>query len=297
MTAQKLKMEELFVLKPENLDHLLPQIKGNLTFPNEKSQMSALEQLAKLLKTQVSDIRSNIFTKLIKFDIISTLCDILKTFREPLLTSAFECLALVSEYQKFYENQVAVEAVSSLFHLAHYIEMSTDIQICPLEKLLSAIRNILFNARKLGIEIDSVCSINQMFSFLKNLSQKCLSRVLKFMIIDILNTTLESVTLDENENENGRLILDVCIESIKSMKDIVEHDYEQEYECYSKKNAIVALCCLCATSIRFCDKDHLTDVDEGGNMTPMQGKVSLAKSIYAIVIYTIMPYVKVREIH
>ncbi|XP_043489633.1 uncharacterized protein LOC122516128 [Polistes fuscatus] len=251
-------MEELFVLKPENLDHLLPQIKENLTFPNEKSQMSALEQLAKLLKTQVPDIRSNIFTKLIKFDIISTLCDILKTFREPLLTSAFECLALVSEYPKFYENQVAVEAVSSLFHLAHYIEMSTDIQICPLEKLLSAIRNILF----------------------------------KFMIIDILNTILESVTLDENENENRRLILDVCIESIKSMKDIVEHDYEQEYECYSKKNAIVALCCLCATSIRFCDKDHLTDVDEGGNMTPMQGKVSLAKSIYAIVIYTIMPYVK-----
>ncbi|XP_015172672.1 PREDICTED: uncharacterized protein LOC107064487 [Polistes dominula] len=171
--------------------------------------------------------------------------------------------------------------------------MSTDMsKICPLEKLLSAIRNILFNARKLGIEVDSICATNQIFSFLKNLSQKCLSRVLRFMIIDILNIALESVTLSENENENETLILDVCNESIKSMKDIVEHDYEQEYECFSKKNAIVALCCLCATSIRFCDKDYLTDVDEDGNMTPMQGKVSLAKSIYAIVIYTIIPYVK-----
>ncbi|KAI4497140.1 hypothetical protein M0802_007624 [Mischocyttarus mexicanus] len=103
-------MEELFVLKPENLDHLLPQIKGNLMFPNEKSQMSALEQLGKLLKSQLPVIRSNIFTKLIKFDIISTLCDILKTFREPLVTSALECLALASEYRKFYESQVAAEA-------------------------------------------------------------------------------------------------------------------------------------------------------------------------------------------
>lgn len=79
-------MEELFQLKSENLDHLLPRIKRNLMLPKEKSQMSALEQLTVLLKSQVHAIRSSVFTKLIKFDIISTLCDVLKTFREPLIT-------------------------------------------------------------------------------------------------------------------------------------------------------------------------------------------------------------------
>lgn len=79
-------MEELFQLKSENLDHLLPRIKRNLMLPKEKLQMSALEQLTVLLKSQVHAIRSSVFTKLIKFDIISTLCDVLKTFREPLIT-------------------------------------------------------------------------------------------------------------------------------------------------------------------------------------------------------------------
>ncbi|KAL2720965.1 uncharacterized protein V1478_010011, partial [Vespula squamosa] len=283
-------MEELFQLKSENLDHLLPRIKGNLMLPKEKSQMSALEQLKVLLKSQVHVIRSSVFTKLIKFDIISTLCDVLKTFREPLITSALECLALASEHRKFYESQVAAEAVSSLLRLAHYIGMSTELEICPsLEKLLRAIHNILFNAKKLGIDVDNVCAINQIFSFIKDSSQKCLSYVLRFAIIDILNVVLEYVTLDGCENEDERLILDVCNESIKSMKDILEHDYEEEY---ASTNAIVGLCCLCASSIRFCDKDYLTDVDEVGNMTPMRDKISLAKTIYAIVMYTIIPHIK-----
>ncbi|KAL2721007.1 uncharacterized protein V1477_019827, partial [Vespula maculifrons] len=46
------------------------------------------------------------------------------------------------------------------------------------------------------------------------------------------------------------------------------------------------------TSRRFCDKDYLTDVDEVGNMTPMRDKISLAKTIYAIVMYTIIPRIK-----
>lgn len=168
-------MEELFQLKSENLDHLLPRIKENLALPREKSQMSALEQLTILLKSQVHGIRSSVFTKLIKFDIISTLCDVLKTFREPLMTyntlysyivkltpirsiyivncfvysyhysAALECLALASERRKFYESRVAAEAVSSLVRLAHYVGISTDVEQCPsLRKLLGAIRNILF---------------------------------------------------------------------------------------------------------------------------------------------------------
>lgn len=51
------------------------------------------------------------------------------------------------------------------------------------------------------------------------------------------------------------------------------------------------------TSRRFCDKDYLTDVDEVGNMTPMRDKISLAKTIYAIVMYTIIPRIKVRLKH
>ncbi|KAL2721008.1 uncharacterized protein V1477_019828 [Vespula maculifrons] len=241
-------MEELFQLKSENLDHLLPRIKRNLMLPKEKSQMSALEQLTVLLKSQVHAIRSSVFTKLIKFDIISTLCDVLKTFREPLITPALECLALASEHQEFYESQVAAEAVSSLLRLAHYVGMSTDVEICPsLEKLLRAIRDILFNAKKLGIDVDNVCAINQIFSFIKETSQRCLSYVSRFTIIDVLNVVLEYVTLDGCENEDERLIIDVCNESIKSMKDILEHDYEEEY---ASTNAIVGLCCLCASSIR-----------------------------------------------
>lgn len=50
-------------------------------------------------------------------------------------------------------------------------------------------------------------------------------------------------------------------------------------------------------SRRFCDKDYLTDVDEVGNMTPTRDKISLAKNIYAIVMYTVVPRVKVRPNH
>ncbi|XP_047348106.1 uncharacterized protein LOC124948477 [Vespa velutina] len=297
-------MEELFQLKTENLDHLLPRIKGNLMSPKEKSQMSALEQLTILLKSQVHGVRSSVFTKLIKFDIISSLCDVLKTFREPLITSALECLALASEHRKFYESQVAAEAVSSLLlsffgkapscYSQYIIQVIIWIYYQHMSLLIIEFKNVenifyIFSGKKLGIEVDSVCAINQIFSFIKDLSQKCLSYVLRFTIVDILNVLLEYVTLDGCENEDERLILDVCNESIKSMKDILEHDYEEEY---ASTNAIVGLCCLCASSVRFCDKDYLTDVDEVGNMTPTRDKISLGKTIYAIVMYTIVPRLK-----
>lgn len=105
----------------------------------------------------------------------------------------------------------------------------------------------IFSAKKLGIDVDNVCAINQIFSFIKETSQRCLSYALRFTIIDVLNVVLEYVTLDGCENEDERLIIDVCNESIKSMKDILEHDYEEEY---AATNAIVGLCCLCASSIR-----------------------------------------------
>ncbi|XP_070514998.1 uncharacterized protein [Cardiocondyla obscurior] len=277
-------MEPLFDLCVNDINVLLPYIKNRLMSGN--AQVSATKKILKLLKMTGDSERGVVVQELVKFDVISTMCDVMQTSDEDFVKIVLECFDILSNYKEFYENRAAILAVQAMLRLCYCINKSLK-DLTLLEKLVQSIWDVLVRSLKLNVNLDTDCIFQQVVFFVKNLNLQNLPKnKLKFAAATILNIVLQKqAVLDENTDVE--MIIDICHNALKSMIQIFKYNDDDDIILI----AADTLCSTCASSSRFC---LMQDVKEQSQveLKTCEKKDDLEIYVYDTMMDILIPYIK-----
>nr|XP_034188555.1 uncharacterized protein LOC117608091 isoform X1 [Osmia lignaria] len=157
-------MEPLFRL---DIDILLTSIKQKLMQHDENAQVACMQRLSDLFQNGGAASKEAVLSKFIKFDLLSTVFEILQTSTESLLPYVLEklfnklilfniykniyfinrCvldfLNVIIVYRKFYDYHIAKEAMDSILKITVCILKSRSKGTQLIHKLVTIIFNIL----------------------------------------------------------------------------------------------------------------------------------------------------------
>ncbi|XP_060812942.1 uncharacterized protein LOC132905554 isoform X6 [Bombus pascuorum] len=279
-------MEPLFQLNIENIDILLVNTKERLMLHDEYSQITCIERISNLFKSSGAANTEAALSKLIKFDILSTIFELLQTSSDRLLTCILNFLDLVIVYRKFYESHVATDAMDSILKVTVCVAKSRCKETELLEKLISIIYDILHRAVEFHVNFDVVCVPRQVLMLLKSLIlEDSWNQKIKFSSVTLLNLVLENVNA-EDEWDDG--VYELCHKALNFMKEIVEYSDDD----VSISFAADALCAVCASVTRLCVAED--DSQESFNKVSKL-KATTLKTIRIVMMNTLVPYVKTAE--
>ncbi|XP_011689741.1 PREDICTED: uncharacterized protein LOC105451161 [Wasmannia auropunctata] len=234
----------MFNWSTKDINILLPYVKTRLM--SEYTQTTIAEKLLQFLEQLEESERNIVIEKLITFDIIHTMCDVIQTSDEDFVKIILECLEIISAHKIFYENQTAIQVIQTLCRLSYFVNKSLkDIRL--FQKLLESISNILVRSLKLYAIFDTDCIFEQIVLLTRNVNIEDLQKnKLKFSVATMFNVVLQKQNFDENID--AEIIIDVCHDILKSMTKILKHGNDDE----TIVLAANALCSTCASSSRFC---------------------------------------------
>ncbi|XP_017766550.1 PREDICTED: uncharacterized protein LOC108555429 [Eufriesea mexicana] len=279
-------MEPLFQLHVEDIDMLLLNMKERLMLHDEYSQITCIERISKLFKSGGAASKEAVLSKLIKFDVLSTIFELLQTLSERLLPNILDFLSMVIVYRKFYESHVATDAVDSILKVTVCILKARCKETQLLEKLISIIYDILHRAVEFNVDFNLVCVPRQVLILLKPLIlEDSWDQKIKFSSVALLNLVLENV---DAEDEWGDDVYELCHKALNLMKEIVEYSDHD----VSVSHAADALCAVCASATRLC----IAEDDVRGIFDKVsQVKATLTKAIRTVTMNTLVSYVKNTE--
>ncbi|XP_076654505.1 uncharacterized protein LOC143359955 [Halictus rubicundus] len=276
-------MEPLFQIKVDDLDIMFVNIKKRLMLNNEDVQVVCIERVVNLFKDGGAVSNEAVLSKLIKFDVLSSIFEILHTPSDRLLPMILDFLSMVIVYRKFYESHVAMDAVDAILKVAICVSKSRCKENQLLEKLVSVLYDILNRAVEFHVDFETVCVPRQVLSFLKSLIlESSPDPRLKFCAVALLNIVLEHTdTKDEWED----VAFELCHKALDLMKEIVEYSDDEA----SISLAADALCAVCASGTRLC-----LAVNESAGMFDkiQQRRATLTKSVYSATMNTLIPYLR-----
>ncbi|XP_025992677.2 uncharacterized protein LOC105196260 isoform X2 [Solenopsis invicta] len=276
-------MEPLFDLCVKDIDVLLPHMKRQLMSGN--MQLWNAEKILKFLKETNEWQRSFVVEKLVKFDVISTMCNVLQTSDEDFIKVVLQCFEIVSVHKEFYENLAATIAIQAMLRLSYCISKSYK-DSTLFEKLIQCVSDILVRSQKIDVVFDTSCILQQIVLFVKNLNIEDMQKSkLKFAAVTMLNVVLQKQAAFD-ENTDADMIIDICHAVIKSMIKMVKYDDDDGMILF----AADLLCGTCASSSRFCFM-YLMEKDEIESKI-CEKKDNLELHVYNTIMYTIIPYVK-----
>nr|XP_012225273.1 PREDICTED: uncharacterized protein LOC105673887 [Linepithema humile] len=283
-------MEPLFELSKlslNDLNALLPRMKNRLMSGTENTQVGVVEQMIMFLKNVTKYEKGIAVRRLVKLDMISTICNVMQTSNEDFVNVVLECFDLISSYKEFYDNHAAMDATESMIKLSYLISKSRK-DSTQFEKLLHSICNILVRSSKLAVNLDIVCVPKQILFFLKHLDIQDLQKVkLKFAAVTILNVILQQIVFDETIDIE--MSIDICRDALKLMTDIVKYGDEED----TILRAAALLCGVCAGASRICNiEENLEENQIGVDLNICQKKDDLSRCIYNTMMNIIIPYVK-----
>ncbi|XP_050577119.1 uncharacterized protein LOC126915945 isoform X3 [Bombus affinis] len=279
-------MEPLFQLNIENIDILLVNTKERLMLHDEYSQITCIERISNLFKSGGAANTEAALSKLIKFDILSTIFELLQTSSDRLLQCILNFLDLVIVYRKFYESHVATDAMDSILKVTVCVAKSRCKETELLEKLISIIYDILHRAVEFHVNFDVVCVPRQVLMLLKSLIlEDSWNQKIKFSSVTLLNLVVENVNA-EDEWDDG--VYELCHKALNLMKEIVEYSDDD----VSISFAADALCAVCASVTRLCVAED--DSQESFNKVSKLRATTL-KTIRIVMMNTLVPYVKTAE--
>ncbi|XP_048260333.1 uncharacterized protein LOC100644512 isoform X4 [Bombus terrestris] len=279
-------MEPLFQLNIENIDILLVNTKERLMLHDEYSQITCIERISNLFKSGGAANTEAALSKLIKFDILSTIFELLQTSSDRLLQCILNFLDLVIVYRKFYESHVATDAMDSILKVTVCVAKSRCKETELLEKLISIIYDILHRAVEFHVNFDVVCVPRQVLMLLKSLIlEDSWNQKIKFLSVTLLNLVVENVNA-EDEWDDG--VYELCHKALNLMKEIVEYSDDD----VSISFAADALCAVCASVTRLCVAED--DSQESFNKVSKLRATTL-KTIRIVMMNTLVPYVKTAE--
>ncbi|XP_031775877.1 uncharacterized protein LOC100870805 isoform X2 [Apis florea] len=279
-------MEPLFQLHVKDMDILLINTKERLMLGDEYSQIKCIDRISNLFKNGDIANKETALSKLIKFDILSIIFELLQTSSDHLLPCILDFLDLVLIYRKFYESHVATDALDSILKITVCILKSRCKETQILEKLISTIYDILYRAVEFNMDFNIICVPRQVLILLKSLILENLwDQKIKFSSIVLLNFVLENVDA-EDEWDDG--VYELCHKALNLMKEIVEYSDDDVSVSY----AADALCAVCASATRLC----ITEDDNRGFFDKVSKfKSTLTKTIRTVTMNTLIPYVKNTE--
>ncbi|XP_076233534.1 uncharacterized protein LOC143178638 [Calliopsis andreniformis] len=281
-------MEPLFQFCANDIDVIVMGVKERLMSHNEYAQVSSVERISNMFKPGGAASTDAVLSRLIKFDVLSAIFEILQTPSDRLLLCILDFLNLISVHRKFYECHVAMDAMDSILKITICVLKSRSQETQILGKLISSIHDILGRAIEFNIDLHAVCVPSQIQFLLKTLIlETTLDQKLKFFSVSILNIVLENT---DTENECDNSLFEMSHKSLELMKEIVTYSDDGA----SIPIAAAALCALCASSARLCDTE--SDSRRIFDKTA-QRKETLAKAIYMAAMYTLIPYVKSAELN
>ncbi|XP_050471904.1 uncharacterized protein LOC126864517 isoform X7 [Bombus huntii] len=279
-------MEPLFQLNIENIDILLVNTKERLMLHDEYSQITCIERISNLFKSGGAANTEAALSKLIKFDILSTIFELLQTSSDRLLPCILNFLDLVIVYRKFYESHVATDAMDSILKVTVCVAKSRCKETELLEKLISIIYDILHRAVEFHVNFDIVCVPRQVLMLLKSLIlEDSWNQKIKFSSVTLLNLVLENVNA-EDEWDDG--VYELCHKALNLMKEIVEYSDDD----VSISFAADALCAVCASVTRLCVAE---DDSQGSFNKVSKLRATMLKTIRIMMMNTLVPYVKTAE--
>ncbi|XP_043258566.1 uncharacterized protein LOC122400896 [Colletes gigas] len=278
-------MEPTFQFYFEDIDIMLANVKRRLMLQDETAQITCVERISNLFKSGGAAGSEEVLSKLIKYDVLSTVFEIIHTPSDRLLPCILDFLSLISAHQKFYEQHVVMDAMDAILKVAICVFKSRCKETQLLEKLIQAIHNIVCRAVEFNVELNAVCVPRQILCLLKSLIlDDKLDKKLKFPAVAVLNVVLENVDVDELEDS----AFEICHKALSLMKDIVEYSDDDA----SITLAANALCAVCASGARLCKVDSNV---RGIFDKVQESRASLTKMIYQATMNTLIPYVKNTE--
>ncbi|CAK9812508.1 hypothetical protein ANTQUA_LOCUS7294 [Anthophora quadrimaculata] len=279
-------MEPLFQLHVQDIDILLPTMKERLMLHDEHAQVTCIDRISNMFKSGGAASREAVLSKLIRFDVLSTVFDILQTPSDRLLQRILDFLSLVTVYRKFYESHVAIDAMDSILKVTICIMKSRCKDTQLLEKLVSSIYDIIHRGIEFNVDLDAVCVPRQVLILLRSLiSKNPLDQRVKFAGVALLNLVLENIEA-EDEWEDG--VFELCHKALNLMKEIVE--YSDDDVLVSR--AADALCAVCASATRL----YVVKSDSQGAFNKLpECQAILSKAIYTATMGTLVSYVKSME--
>ncbi|XP_043506325.1 uncharacterized protein LOC122526827 [Frieseomelitta varia] len=279
-------MEPLFRLNVENIDILLVNMKERLMLHDKHSQITCIERITNLFKSGGAASREAVLSKLIKFDILSTIFELLQTPTDRLLPCILDFLDLIIVYRKFYDNHVATDAMDAILKVTVCIVKSRCKETQVLERFISIIHNILQRAVEFHVDFDVVCVPRQVLILLKSLIlEDPWNQKIKFSSIMLLILVLENVDAEDEWDDD---VYELSHKALDLMKEIVEYSDDDS----SVSDAADALCAVCASATRLC-----TAEDDGRELADKMSKfkVTMTKTIRIVTMNTLVPYVKTME--
>ncbi|KZC13251.1 hypothetical protein WN55_05557 [Dufourea novaeangliae] len=279
-------MEPLFQLNVDNLDIVLMNVKRRLMMHDEDVQVTCIERVCNLFKNGGAVSSEAVLSKLIKFDVLSTIFEILHTPSDRLLPNILDFLSLVNVHRKFYECHVAMDAVDSMLKVAICVSKSRCKENQLLEKLVSVISDVLNRAVEFNVDFDAVCVPRQVLCLLKSLIlDNSPDPKLKFSSIALLCVVLEHMGIEEERED---VAFKLCHKALDLMKEIVKYSDDEA----SVSLALVALCDVSASGVRLC-----IPKSDGAEMFDKshQRKATLTKSIHGTTMYTLIPHLRNAE--
>ncbi|XP_018345328.1 PREDICTED: uncharacterized protein LOC108750410, partial [Trachymyrmex septentrionalis] len=281
-------MDLLFDWSMKDINLILPYVKKRLMSGNAQNWISE-KLLDFLIQTEESE-RGVIVGKLVKFDVVSTICEVVQTSDENFIKVVLEIFEIVSAHKEFYENQAAIITMQTMLRLSYCVNKSLK-DSTLFEKLVGGMSDILIRSLKLDVSFDTDCILQQIVLFVKNLDIKELKKnKLKFVAITMFNVILQKQAAFD-KNTDAEMIIDVCHDILESMAKIVKCDDDNDTISF----AIDSLCNTCASSARFC----LMQDSRENSQTKLkiyEKKNNLEISVYHTVMDIIIPYVKDKDL-
>ncbi|XP_015595944.1 uncharacterized protein LOC107268071 isoform X2 [Cephus cinctus] len=282
-------------MQKTDISFAIQKAKKQLMSRDKAAQTTAVEWLNNELQTESAAARNLLVEKLINSDIVSVLCEALVCSRGQLLMSVLQCLEIFSGNEKFYRHNHALYAVESILRIGHLMTKNTD----EVERLGCAVCTlfvILSGAKRLAVPVERICNAEQIFEFLGNLiTTKSPSYLLRFSASKILCLMMDHA-LPRIRNDDLVVILPLYIESLRSMRSIIEQiEIDEKYIL----NAMTVICRTCALGTRFCsNEDYVNEGSRGfidsGRIVNAQHRSSFALSTYSTMMEVIIP--RAREI-
>nr|XP_033321827.1 uncharacterized protein LOC117217980 [Megalopta genalis] len=274
-------MESLFQLKYDDFDIFSLNIKKRLMLQDQDVQVACITRLTNLFKDGASIGNEAVVSKLIKYDVLSSIFEILQTLDNHLLPMVLDFLSLVIVYRKFYESHVAMAAVDSMLKVAICITKSRCKENQLLEKLIAIVYDILNRAVGFHVDFEAVCVPRQVLSLLKSLIFGVPSyRRIKFLAAALLNIVLEHTNAKDEWED---VAFELCHKALDLMKEIVDFSDDEA----SIAMAANALCALCAAGTRLCSA---ANESSAGTFDKIQLRgAALTKSVYSVTMNTLIP--------
>ncbi|CAL7947687.1 unnamed protein product [Xylocopa violacea] len=276
-------MKPLFELNIDDIDIWLPSAKEKLMLHDEQSQVKCMKRISNLFETSGAASREALLSKLITFDILSTVFELVQIPRDHLLPCILDFLNLVIVYPKFYKSHIARDAMDSILKVTVCLLKSRCKDTTLLEKLISTVNDILYRAVEYNVDFEAVCVPRQILILLKSLIlENPLDQKMKFSGVALLSLVLENIDAEDEWDEG---VFELCHKALNLMKEIVEYSDDDA----SISRAADALCAVCASATRLCAAED--------DSQTMPGKISkfkatLPKAIRGATMSTLVPYVK-----